>query len=275
MVFLFYLTRQAHALLQSRVHGNTMAVDAEQRELLETDAEIVSFLLRTYATDEVISEAVGDVTSFRQISNMTEEVYSNQLWDKALRCGTVFSDRRLRSPFVEGLLPATCAQVRNYLATHPGVDYQAVARYVQAIGETHRSARRQATSFASPQAPSDSVRRFTRNARTRPVLSVESLCELPTARGTEAEELLAVTEQSVTPSTLSSPPTSYHPSPASSSAGAPMAPAYQGDAHAYPYGRASTEPAGLVLEPRTTWTPAMSVLSGPDPPTGALPRGGG
>ena len=48
---------------------------------------------------------------------------------------------------------------------------------------------------------------------------------------------MAVTDQSVTPSTLSSPPSSSHPSPASSSASAPMAPAYQGDARAYPYGR--------------------------------------
>ena len=214
-----------------------MAVDAEQRELLETYAEVVNLLLRTYATDEVISEAVGDVTSFRQSANMTEELYSNQLWDKALRCGTVFSDRRLKSLFVEGLLPATCAQVRNYLATHPGVEYQAMARYAQAIGETHPSARRQATSFASPQAPSDSVKRYTHNARTRPVLSVESLSELPTARGTEEEEILAMTDQSVTPSKLSAPPTSYHPSAAWSSAGALVAPAHQGDARAYPHGR--------------------------------------
>ena len=209
--FQFYLTGQADALLQSRLHGNTMTFDAEQHELLETYSEVVNVLLRTYATDEVISKAVGDVTSFRQSSNMTEETYSNQLWDKALRRGTVFSDRRLKSLFVKGLLPATCAQVRNYLATHPGVDYQAVARYAQAIGETHRSARRQATSFASPQVPSDSVRIFTRNARTRPVLSVESLSELPTARGTETKEILAVTDQWVTPSTLISPPNSYHP----------------------------------------------------------------
>ena len=88
--FQFYLTGQAHALLQSRLHVNTMAADGEQRELLDTYTEVVNFLLSTYATDEVISEAVGDVTSFLQSSNMTEEVYSNQLWDKALRCGTVF-----------------------------------------------------------------------------------------------------------------------------------------------------------------------------------------
>ena len=235
--FQFYLTGQAHALLQSRLHGNIMVVDAEQRELLQTYPEVVNFLLRTYLTDEVISEAVGDVTSFRQSSNMTEEVYSNHLWDKLLRCVTLFSDRRLKSLLVEGLLPAICAQVRNYVATHPGVDYQAVARYAQSIGETHRSARRQGNSFASPQALSDLVGIFTRDARKRPVPSAESLSEVPTARGTETEEILAVTDQSVTPSTLSSPPTSYRPSPASFPAAAPMAAAHQGDTWAYPYGR--------------------------------------
>ena len=50
--FQFYLTGQAHALLQSSPHGNTMAVDAEQREVLETYGEVVNFLLPTYATDD-------------------------------------------------------------------------------------------------------------------------------------------------------------------------------------------------------------------------------
>ena len=128
-----------------------MTVDTEQCQLFETYAEVVNFLLRTCTTDKAISEPVGDITSLRQSSNMTEEVYINQLWDRALRCGTVLSDGRLKSLFVEGLLPATCAQVRNYPATHLGVDHQAVARYAQAIGETHHSARRQATSLALPQ----------------------------------------------------------------------------------------------------------------------------
>ena len=153
----------------------------EWRELLRTYPQVVNVLLRTYATDEVISEAVGDVTSFRQSSNMTEEVYSNHLWDKALRCGTVFSDRRLKSLFVEGLLPATCAQVRNYLATHPDVDYQSVARYAQAIGETNRASCRQGMSALAHREPSGAAKRFDHTARTRPVLSVESASDIPTA----------------------------------------------------------------------------------------------
>ena len=240
--FQFYLTGQAHALLQSRLNGNTMAVDVEQRELLETYPEVVNFLLRTYATDEVIAEAVGDVTSFRQSSNMTEEVYSNHLWDKALRCGTVFSDRRLKSLFTEGLLPATCAQVRNYLASHPHVDYQAVARYAQAIGETHRASRRHGAPYAAPRETSGTGRRTDRTARTRPVLSVESASEIPTAGASATEEVLAITEQSAAPSSMSSPPTSYHPSPATSTAGAPMRPMGQGGGRADPYGRSGQNP---------------------------------
>ena len=172
--FQLYFTGQAHALLQPSLYRITLAVDAEQRELLEPYAKVVNFLQRTYATDEVIFEAVGDVTSLSRSSSMTEDVYGNHLWDKSLRCGTIFSDRRLNSLFVEALLPATYAQVRNYLATHPSLDYKAVARYVQAIGETHRSARRQATLLALPQVPSDSVRRFASTTRTIPVPSVES-----------------------------------------------------------------------------------------------------
>lgn len=36
---------------------------------------------------------------------MTEETYPQILWDEALRCGTVFFDKRIMSLFVDGLLP--------------------------------------------------------------------------------------------------------------------------------------------------------------------------
>ena len=240
--FQFYLTGQAHALLQSRLNRNTMAVDVERRELLRTYSQVVNFLLRTYATKEVISEAVGDVTSFRQSSNMTEEVYSNHLWDKAFSCGTVFSDRRSKSLFVEGLLPATCAQVRNYLATHPDVDYQSVARYAQAIGETNRASRRKGMSALAHREPSGATRRFYRTARTRPVLSVESASHIPTAGGFAEEAILAVTDQIATPTSMSSLHMSYYPSPAASTAGAPIPPANSGDVRTGPYGRQGQEP---------------------------------
>lgn len=79
-----------------------MAVNVEQLELLQTYLEAVNFLLRTYATDEDISEAVGNVTAFRQGSSSTEEVHSDPFWDITLRCGIVHYDACLKSLIVEG-----------------------------------------------------------------------------------------------------------------------------------------------------------------------------
>ena len=77
--FQFYLTGQAHALLQFRRNRNTMAVDVEPSEMFRTHPKVVKVFWHTFATNEVISEAVGDVTSFCQSSNMKGKVYSEQL----------------------------------------------------------------------------------------------------------------------------------------------------------------------------------------------------
>lgn len=49
--FQFYLMGKVHASRQSLLHSSTLAVDLEQRELLETYLEPDNFMLRTYATD--------------------------------------------------------------------------------------------------------------------------------------------------------------------------------------------------------------------------------
>lgn len=104
-----------------------MAFDAEQFEMLRTYRRVVKFLLRAYATDKV-AEAHNDVTIFQHVPNMTKVFYASLLCNKALQCGSVFSDRRLKSPFVERLHLSTCAQVRSYLAPTSAA-YQSVARY--------------------------------------------------------------------------------------------------------------------------------------------------
>ena len=96
-----------------------MAVDEDHSEMLKSYKEVVNYVLLIYANEEVISEAYTETVSYRQSYGTTESDYSQRLWEKALRCGSVFSDRRTKAMFVEGLLPTTRAQVRNYLATHP------------------------------------------------------------------------------------------------------------------------------------------------------------
>lgn len=144
---------------------------------------------------------------------MAEKAYSNHLWDKVLLCGTVFSDHRVKLLYVEGLLPATCAQVRNYPATHAMVDYQAVARYVQAIGEAHRWARRHflPSNVASRDATGNIA--FNRLVRRAPVLSVKSSSKAAlSGAAPNADGILAMTSPAMHASTVSSPPASLHPS---------------------------------------------------------------
>lgn len=114
--FISHLTGQAHTSLYSQLAGSAMAFYAGHLKMLQTYQKAADFLLRTDATDEVLAERHTDVVTFLQDSRMKEESYSSQLWIRAFRCGLVFPDLRIRLFLVEGLLPASCAQVGSYLA---------------------------------------------------------------------------------------------------------------------------------------------------------------
>lgn len=66
---------------------------------MRTYGDVMNFLLRTYAMDEFITEAYNEIARSRQSFAMTQYIYFGMLWDKAFRCGTVFSDRRSKSLF--------------------------------------------------------------------------------------------------------------------------------------------------------------------------------
>ena len=94
----------------------------------------------------------------------------------------------------------------------------------------------------APREPPGAGGRFDCATRNRPVPSAESASDFPTAGRSGVEEILAVTDQTATQSSLSSPPTRYYPSPAASVAGGPGPPANPGDVRTGPYGRAGQNP---------------------------------
>lgn len=77
--FQLYLANQAHALLLSPLSRNTMAVDAGPFEMLRTYLEVVYFLLRKHAADEVVADAHTNVAPFLQGFSVTKELYSSHL----------------------------------------------------------------------------------------------------------------------------------------------------------------------------------------------------
>lgn len=56
-----------------------MAIDAGEFEILVAYPEVVNFLLRTQATNEVVTESHTDVVSFRQGSKRKAESYPKHL----------------------------------------------------------------------------------------------------------------------------------------------------------------------------------------------------
>ena len=209
----FYLTGTAHSILESRLTGGTMAVDVDRTEMIHSYKEAVNFFLKTYATDEEIALAYNEVTSFHQSTNMSETEFSQKLWSRALRCGTVFSDRRMKSLFTEGLLPSTRAQVRNYLATRPTVDYQALTRYAEALGATYRSSNRSRN--VEFKGSRTDIRKKSGKAVLATESSFEDSSESATVEG-DGDAIMIVGNRSgptrSTPTTYTSPPTSFYPS---------------------------------------------------------------
>lgn len=108
----------------------------------------MKLLLRTYSTDETVWEAHKDVVVFHKSSITTEEFYSSHFFDRALRCASVVSDRRLKSELMEGLLCPTCAQVYDSLEANSDADYRSIAKYAKVTRAPSRSESSHVTSAA-------------------------------------------------------------------------------------------------------------------------------
>ena len=148
--FQFFLTGQAYDQLHSRLAGGSKAVDIGQSELLHSYEEVVNFLLTTYVTNEVISEEYNRVMQFRQSTGQGEQDFADKLWQKAQRCGTVFSDRRLKSLFADNLQTSLRRSVNNYLSTKVAegtiLSYQELDRHAQGLGDQLRGSSRRTCS---------------------------------------------------------------------------------------------------------------------------------
>ncbi|CAN8076103.1 unnamed protein product [Agarophyton chilense] len=82
-LFQFFLTGQARNRVVSKISGITDLLDAQDRELLRSDPQVVHYLLETYAMDDVIRDAHQEVISFRQSFNMSESAFADDSWKRA------------------------------------------------------------------------------------------------------------------------------------------------------------------------------------------------
>ena len=109
--------------------------------------EAVQFLLRSYATNAVISEALLDLRDIRQKPGEPETDYSSRLMRAVYRCGNIHSADERMTMFVDGLNPAIRSLVARYREEQRGktrkkrhsFTYLDLVRYAQNEGEALRA----------------------------------------------------------------------------------------------------------------------------------------
>ena len=132
--------------------------------------EAVQYLLRSYATNAAISQALLDLRDTRQKSGETETEYSTRIMDAEYRCGNVHTTDERMTMFVDGLdsvirpLVARYREEQRDRTRRRGVTftYLDLVKYAQDEGDAHRartgaSGRRQLltanTTWKSPPRP--------------------------------------------------------------------------------------------------------------------------
>lgn len=71
--------------------------------MLNIDSSFVKYMLRTYASEDILSAAKAQVTRCIQGERMIEEKFERVLRAKVLRCGSLLEESQLKGYYIEGL----------------------------------------------------------------------------------------------------------------------------------------------------------------------------
>lgn len=100
---------------------------------LSCDAEVVNLILVTYATYDAIAIAVKYLEFYKQASSMTPTEFAKKMYTKALRCGPVYEEMRLKLLFVHGLGDAVYDSVRLYRSQNLSEPLTLLVRYADNV----------------------------------------------------------------------------------------------------------------------------------------------
>lgn len=138
--------------------------------------EAVQYLLRTYATDRAIQEAVEALENIRQASNEDENAYASRVGTAAYRCGNVHTESEKITIFVHGLQPATRSIVSRFRRDQPRsmLTFDRVVSFARDEGDAYRARVRQPRS-GTPPPPSRASPRHTSTVKPATDRSVHFL----------------------------------------------------------------------------------------------------
>lgn len=88
-------------------------------ESISTYAEVVNYLLRTYATNGIIIQAIKESKSYKRALGVSAALSAKRLYAKTLWCKTGNKKKQFKFLFVEELDESISDKMRDYLGYHP------------------------------------------------------------------------------------------------------------------------------------------------------------
>lgn len=169
-LFPHFMKKPASSSLSARLSSRKSKSSGLHDERLSSYVEVVNFMLATYATDDVIARAVKTLENYKQLPGMAPTDFAKRLYTKALRCGMVYEEKRVKSLFVEGLEDAVCDNVRLYWSRNPSEPLTQLARYADTVTKIADS---RSTGSSSANRPNrDTPPNRTRNRRANQSFNV-------------------------------------------------------------------------------------------------------
>lgn len=96
MSFLHYFMKKKQASVFNRrlalKPARFACSTADAHEQFRSYVAVVSFLMRTYLTNDVIAETVGEILSLFQGKGKMAAAFTHSLYYKALQCGNMFPE---------------------------------------------------------------------------------------------------------------------------------------------------------------------------------------
>ena len=89
---------------------------------------IVQMLLKTYESDDILSEAHDSVCDYKKPDQVTSIVYAGHLSDKAERTGDVFPEDTLEEVFLTGFPQSYRGYVRGNFSSNLNLSHCMVIR---------------------------------------------------------------------------------------------------------------------------------------------------
>lgn len=161
-LFQYFIKEPAKAPLMHRVCLTDK--DSQQKGKLTTYCQVVNYLLVTYATDDEIAKAEAGIMQFKKPERMSATLFSELLWEKALRCGRVYNDARLKALFIEGLHTSIRLSMRLYWAANKDATLHDLARHATSLSKFQEGLKK----ASSKEQPESRDRRKDVRKNTRP-----------------------------------------------------------------------------------------------------------